>query len=963
MRQSPRTSTYNRLYNTLNHLMCIAGYCCLFIATAGLQPLCAQNRQTITARLHPETHTINIQQEIVFHNNSADTLNNIYLSDWNNAYSGKNTALAKRFGEEFDKSLHLAKEEVRGFTKIIDISDKNFHSVHWERSPSKDLVNVQLNFPVYPGGNALLKLSYTVKLPSDSFTRYGYDEQGNYRMRYWYLTPAVYNGEEWVKYSNKNLDDLYTGRTDYKVIFNYPEDYTLTSDLDIEKDGTVSGIHQTVLRGDNRYDVKLYLEKINSFERYSSGRLSLVTNLQSDELTSGEKAFFTDRIGSFIDDHLGPYPHQKLMVTETEYLKNPLYGLNQLPDFLRPFPEHFQYELKLLKTTLNNYLENTLFLDTRKDKWIADAIQIYLMIKYVETYYPDMKLLGKLSNWWLVRSFHLAEKGYNDQYPLLFMLMLSKNIDQALATPKDELIKFNEKIAGKYKAGLGLIYLENYLSDGSMPQTIKKFYRDYRLKSVSVVDFEKSLKENSYKNIDWFFDEYVSTRNKIDFTIKKVKKTSDSIWVTVRNKERTNVPISLFGVRNDTVLSKYWFANIAGDSTFRIPNNNEKRLVLNYDKIIPEFNQRDNWKSLRGFFSQNRRLKFQFFKDAENPYYNQIFYVPTASYNFYDGVVMGMRLHNKTFTEKPFLIDVVPSLATKNKSLVGSGVIGYRNYLNSGNLYLTSFSLRGSSYHYAKNLRYSTITPTISLGFRTDDFRSNIREALTLRFVNVIREKDETVVSDNDNNDPDYSVFNARYSYSNNGIINYFSWFSDLQVANNFSKLSFDVEYRKLYQNNSQLNIRLFAGKFIYNDTSNDYFSFALDRPTDYLFDFGYLGRSETSGILSQQIIIAEGGFKSKFRDPYANDWMVTTNASFNIWKWVELYGDLGVIKSKYEPARFVYDSGIRLNLVTDYFELYFPIYSNNGWEIAQQGYDQKIRFIVTLQPRTLLKLFTRKWF
>lgn len=42
------------------------------------------------------------------------------------------------------------------------------------------------------------------------------------------------------------------------------------------------------------------------------------------------------------------------------------------------------------------------------------------------------------------------------------------------------------------------------------------------------------------------------------------------------------------------------------------------------------------------------------------------------------------------------------------------------------------------------------------------------------------------------------------------------------------------------------------------------FFSFALDRPTDYLFDFNYLGRSEDTGLVSQQIIIAEGGFKSQ---------------------------------------------------------------------------------------------------
>jgi hypothetical protein len=136
-----------------------------------------------------------------------------------------------------------------------------------------------------------------------------------------------------------------------------------------------------------------------------------------------------------------------------------------------------------------------------------------------------------------------------------------------------------------------------------------------------------------------------------------------------------------------------------------------------------------------------------------------------------------------------------------------------------------------------------------------------------------------------------------------------------------------------------------------------------LDRPTDYLFDYNYLGRSEDSGIYSQQIIIAEGGFKSKLDNPFSNDWIATTNASVNLWRWIELYGDVGFIKSKGIKERFVYDSGVRLNLVTDYFELYFPLYSNNGWEVSQPNYDEKIRFIVTLSPKTLLGLFNRKWF
>jgi hypothetical protein len=172
-----------------------------------------------------------------------------------------------------------------------------------------------------------------------------------------------------------------------------------------------------------------------------------------------------------------------------------------------------------------------------------------------------------------------------------------------------------------------------------------------------------------------------------------------------------------------------------------------------------------------------------------------------------------------------------------------------------------------------------------------------------------------------------------------------------------------EFEYRKLFENNRQVNLRFFLGTFLYNKTNSDYFSFALDRPTDYLFDHNFYGRSESSGIFSQQYIQAEGGFKSKLNTAYANQWMSTVNGSLNIWRWIEIYGDFGVVKNRNNSAQFVYDNGIRLNLVTDYFELYFPVYSNNGIEINQKNYNEKIRFVITFSPKTLINLFNRKWF
>ena len=211
---------------------------------------------------------------------------------------------------------------------------------------------------------------------------------------------------------------------------------------------------------------------------------------------------------------------------------------------------------------------------------------------------------------------------------------------------------------------------------------------------------------------------------------------------------------------------------------------------------------------------------------------------------------------------------------------------------------------------------------------------------------------------------PNYEVLNMTYNVSNKGAINYFSANTSFEMSDQFSKIQSSIDFRKLYPSGRQFAIRMFLGKFLWNNTgTTDYFDFNLNRPNDYLFQYSYLGRSETTGFYSQQFVTAEGGFKSKFEESNSNNYMATINVFMGLWKWVEVYGDLGFLKNKGTKAVGYFDSGIRLNILPDYLELYFPVVSSNGWEISQPNYSSKIRFVLSLRSNSLKNLFTRNWF
>lgn len=924
-----------------------------------------QNKIDIDAKFNLKEKSAEIVQTIRYQNVTKDTLQSIYLNDWNNSFSTKRTPLADRFTEEYNTKFHFATADMRGFTAVTSIKDsigKSLYHSRLEKHP--DVIQVELLEPLLPDHYYQIELSYYLQFPDATFTDYGITDNEELNLKYWYITPAVYNGT-WQYYSNKNLDDLFVPPADISLKVEFPRNYTIYSELSIQDIAQDDNSQTFSFIGKDRVDSKLYLSQFPKFNFVQTDNFTVVTNLNSEGIMPTDRTIITDKITQFITNNLGQYPHNYLLVTDAEYRKDPLYGLNQLPKFFNPFPGNLQYELKLLKTTLNNYLDNTLLLNPRKDYWLKDGIQIYYLMKYVEENYPDLKLLGTLASFWGIKSFHAADVSFNEQYNLYFMQMARTNRDQALNVPKDSLLKFNANIAGKYKAGVGLKYLNDFVNSDVVERTIKEYLEKSQLKIANSKDFKNLLEDHTDKDVEWFFNDYISSRQKFDFRIKDVIKTDDSVTFTIKNKRKTDVPVSLFTLKEDSVISKRWIEHIHGSKTVTIPREDATKLVLNYDNVIPEYNLRDNWTSLEGWVFNNKPLQFRLFKDIEDPNYNQVFFMPLVEFNnIYDGFTLGAKVYNKTLLMKNFTYQLSPKYSFNSKTLTGGAQGIYTQHVENQNLYRINYGLGAGYSSFAEGAFVTKISPSVSFHFRdNDNFRSNKSSYINFRYLDIsrkVKNNPDVIIKD-----PDYSVFNVRYVNAHADLIDFSKFYYDFQIAKRFGKIAVNYEWRKLTQSNRQFNFRFFAGTFLYNKTSknSDYFSFALDRPTDYLFDYDYLGRSEASGIFSQQIIIAEGGFKSKLETPFANQWMTTANISTTLWRYIEAYGDIGLVKNRSFDPQFVYDSGIRLNLVTDYFELYFPIYSNLGWEVAAPHYSERIRIKFTLDPEVLLGLFRRRWY
>lgn len=892
------------------------------------------------------THTLTIEQKITYVNNSSQALSNLFLHNWANSFKNNKTPLGKRFIEDYKKEFYFSKKKDRGYTNIFNLKLNDIRAEFKQVKNHSDILEVSLPKSLKPKDSISISSFYSVKMPNAKFTGYGKTKNG-YHLRYWYLIPAVFQNDQWQTMSNLNMDDLFQDVANYTIEFEIPNNFNLESNLyqyELKK-----GLKKSYyLVGKEKKDIIININKIKRFKAFQTKNTQIKTDIldkKTDYQTS--RKIIKNQV-AFIEEYLGKHPHVELLIDANTARKNSLREIFGLPYWLKPYPENFKWEMRFFQALTSKYIDDVLLLNKRKNYWLNDGLQTFLMMEYLKKKYPDVSVLGKYSKIWGIRKYNLAKLTQTDKYAFIYQFSARNFYDQALTTQSDSLSNFNRKVVSKYKAGLGLRYLQDFVGSAILKKSLREFYNKHKLKITTSKSFATILQSKTSKDLDWFFGDYIKTTKKIDYKIKKVKltKNKDSLEVTIKNKRNITAPVALYSVKKKEIKSKIWVTDVDSTKTVTIKNGDFNKLALNFEQHYPEYNSLDNFRKKNNNLI-SKPLQFRFFKDVENPYYNQVFYTPDVRYNYYDGIILGVNFNNKPIIKHNFEISVTPNYATKSNSLTGAFSIGYNDfYENSKKIYKIKYGFSGSNYHYTEDLAYNALIPYFLVQFRRNTLRDVGSKFLIAKLVHI--DKEPTFNQPRTEQDH-YNIVNLRYIHTKPSIIKDLQYAINAEIGNNFSKISTDIRYREFFDVDKSFEFRFFGGVFLSNKSTGDYFSFGLNRGTDYLFEKDLFGRSEQSGLFSQQFVIADGGFKSFYdQNSFANQYIFSANTSVTLWRWVEFYNDAAVLKSKSYNPRFFYENGIRFNFVPNIFEVYFPIYKNEGLEINKPNYPSKVRFIIT---------------
>ncbi len=130
------------------------------------------------------------------------------------------------------------------------------------------------------------------------------------------------------------------------------------------------------------------------------------------------------------------------------------------------------------------------------------------------------------------------------------------------------------------KGEVFLTQLSYLIGKENLIKTLKRYYSDFKFKHPTPNDIKRSAERVSGANLDWYLVDWTQTTNTIDYSIQKVVENGDITNVTLERIGRMPMPIDLTVEYTDGTKETFYIPLRMMSFEKENPNPNVKRTVL-----------------------------------------------------------------------------------------------------------------------------------------------------------------------------------------------------------------------------------------------------------------------------------------------------------------------------------------------------------------------------------------------
>ena len=505
----------------------------------------------------PNTRLVKGTANIVYRNNSPDTLRELWFKLYPNLY--------KR-GVPSPKAI---KPEDKGDGMIIT-SMKINKAAKDTATFINDGTNMHLPIEaLMPGKSVTLNISYYYTLNKGSHMRTGQVDEGSDFIAYFFPRIAVYDDVDgWNKYPYRGTEEFYNDFCNFKASITVPKDYVVwaTGDLQNEKQVFSKRIISRIYNAEHNdaiiyvidsTDQKKDITKQNKFNtwKYSAKNVTdLVVALSDHYLWQSTSMVVDPKTGRRTRVDAAFNPKHADYFDVIGFARKTVYDMSyKFPAWPYPYPHETVFDgldqMEYPMMVNDNPEEKRFDAITLTDHEIFHTMfPFYMGIN--ETKYGWMDEGWATIGEWLISP--MIDDTLKDDYGIEATAKSSGDKDDvpimALTTDLTGRATFTNSYP---KPAFGYLYVKDYLGDELFTKALHHYIEQWQGKHPTPFDFFYSMNEGSGKNMNWFWMRWFFGEGVTDMGITGVKKTADGYSVTVENKSMKPMPVDLTVIYSD----------------------------------------------------------------------------------------------------------------------------------------------------------------------------------------------------------------------------------------------------------------------------------------------------------------------------------------------------------------------------------------------------------------------------
>ena len=968
----------------------------------------------IQVRLDDSSHMLHGNEEVIYQNNSPETLQYIWFHLWPNAYKNDQSAFAKQQLLQKKTKFHNSSAKERGYIDSLAF-EVNQQAVKVEFNDEfPDICKIILNAPLLPGQSLVITTPFRVKIPA-SFSRLGHVKQA-YQITQWYPKPAVFDHKGWHPISYLDQGEFYSEFGSFDVKITLPSNYVVASTGNLKTISEQNFLDS--LANINLDSMKFHMNHVGKINVKTPASAKQYKTLHYVQDSVHDFAWFADKVFIVRKSSVRLPVSQREVKTwvmytpankkywekGVDYVNEAVYNYSlwngEYPynactaiDGALSAGGGMEYPMvtviggvssaKMLETVIvhevgHNWFYGILGSNERKHGWMDEGLNTFYENRVTKMLSTSNVMIGDSSLAGVNRFFDLKDfpQGYGNY--LTYMIAASLHKDQAIETPSADFTPINYGAVMYTKSGLVFSYLQEYLGLKVFDSAMHVYFERWKFKHPYPEDLKAVLEEVSGKKLDWFFEHMINSTDQIDFKLSDVQAVNNQLAIKVQNRSGFEAPAFVSALdRSGNVLETFKTEPYVGTNILYFDQAKVSKIQIDPFYVIPEVNRNNNVMRVKGPFKSMEPFKLQAIGSITNPKKSQLFFMPIIGYNSYDKWMPGIAFYNHIFPFKKFEYELAPMYSTQYKEWNGLAKASYHSYPSFAKeiTYMVNFATFNTNdrsndmlavMHYDK---FSKASFNIDFEFKQASLQSNLRQKLSYRFIHTNIDTtygDASSVVNNNKQDFHVLNFNAensaiqlphsldlRYEFSNSAATPYH------KIAGTFTAT---IPYQSLSKG---LNIRLFGG---YSTTDADNFSgvglFSVSGDNDYLFDQVYTDRNN-----GQYFYIQEGGFKAFTSLANASS-LISLNikAPLPIKAPIGVFADAAYLPNYFDTDnRFNYAAGIYFPIINNLIEVYMPFYVSTFGKgslinTEKPNFKDQIRFMINLtnlQPLNLLRKIT----